>query len=128
MHASLYVAFLRLRTYISLAFVRCVGKVSDEKDIVGSRCRRESSRFSSLARLCWSTLRTRRQSVSAYLSRTRRLSILVWLCRCSGWRADAALLLDNSTLLGRLCMARAPRAHLRLITSRLFGCLDRPSR
>jgi hypothetical protein len=31
-------------------------------------------------------------------------------------------------LLGRLCLARAPRARLRLIRSRLFLCLDRRAR
>jgi len=43
-----------------------------EEDVICSRCGRDFGRFRSLARLCW----------SAHLSRTRRLSVLVGLCRC----------------------------------------------
>jgi len=89
-----------------------------EEDVIGSRCGRDFGRFRSLARLCW----------SAHLSRTRRLSVLVGLCRCPGWRPGRPLLLAYRALLGRLCLARAPRAHLRLIRSRLFRCLDRRAR
>ena len=35
-----------------------------------------------------------------------------------GWTADPALLLDYPALLGRSCVARSPRAHLRLIGRR----------
>jgi len=83
-----------------------------EEDVIGSRCGRDFGRFRSFARLCW----------SAHLSRTRRLSVLVGLCRCPAWRADPPLLLAYPALLGRLCLARAPRAHLRLIRSRLSVC------
>ena len=89
-----------------------------EEDVIGPRCGRDSSRFRSLTRLCW----------SAHLSRTRRLSVLAGLCRCPGWRADPPLLLAYPALLGRFCLACAPRAHLRLIRSRLFRCLDRRTR
>ena len=83
-----------------------------EEDVIGPRCGRDFGRFRSLARLCW----------SAHLSRPRRLSVLVGLCRCPGWRADAPMLLAYPALLGRLCLARAPRAHLRLINrSLVFG-------
>src|SRR6516165_3371285 len=47
-----------------------------EEDVIGSRCGRDFGRFRSLA--WW----------SAHLSRTRRLSVLVGLCRCPGWTAD----------------------------------------
>jgi hypothetical protein len=105
-----------------LAAFAALERFHHEEDVVGSRCRRDFGRFRSLVRLCWSALRLRprRQSVSAHLSRTRRLSILVGLCRCPGWRADFALPLDNPARLGRACLARAPRAHLRLIRWRLF--------
>lgn len=83
-----------------------------EEDVIGSRCGRDFGRFRSLAGLCW----------SAHLSRTRRLSVLVGLYRCPGWRADPPLLLAYPALLGRLCLARAPRAYLRLIRSRLSVC------
>ena len=53
---------------------------------------------------------------------------MVGLCRCAGWRANRPLLLENPALLGRSCLARAPRAHLRLIRSRLFRCLYRQAR
>jgi hypothetical protein len=89
-----------------------------EEHVIGPRCGRDFGRFRSLARLCW----------SAHLSRTRRLSVLVGLCRCSGWRADPRLLLAYPTLLGRLCLARAPRAYLRLSRSRLFRSLGRRTR
>src|SRR6516164_10418814 len=84
-----------------------------EEDVIGSRCGRDFGRFRSLA---W---------CSAHLSRTRRLSVLVGLCRCPGWTADPPLLLAYPALLGWLCLERAPSAHLRLIRSRLFRCLDR---
>ena len=89
-----------------------------EEDVIGPRCGRDFGPFRSPARLCW----------SAHLSRTRRLSVLVGLCRCPGWRADSPLLLAYPALLGRLCLARAPRAHLRLIRLRLVRCLDRRTR
>ena len=89
-----------------------------EEDVIGPRCRRDFGPFRSPAGLCW----------SAHLSRTRRLSVLVGLCRCPGWRADPPLLLAYPALLGRLCLARAPRAHLRLIRLRLVRCLDRRTR
>src|SRR4029077_20031546 len=89
-----------------------------EEDVIGSRCGRDFGRFSRLARLCW----------SAPFSRARRLSVLVGLCRRPGWRPGRPLLLAYRALLGRLCLARAPRAHLRLIRSRLFRCLDRRTR
>jgi hypothetical protein len=98
--------------------LRCVGRYHHEEDVIGPRCGRDFGRFRSLARLCW----------SAHLSRTRRLSVLVGLCRCPGWRADLPLLLAYPALLGRFCLARAPRAHLRLIRSWLFRCLDRRTR
>src|SRR5215471_15182387 len=85
-----------------------------EEDVIGSRCGRDFGRFRSLARLCserWLGPR----SWSAHLSRTRRLSALVGVCRCPGWRADRPLLLGESALLGREWLARAPRAGLRLI-------------
>ena len=37
----------------------------------------------------------------------------------------APKILAYPALLGRLCLERAPSAHLRLIRSRLFRCLDR---
>jgi hypothetical protein len=75
-----------------------------EEDANGPCCGRDFGRIRCLAGLRW----------SAHLSRTRRLSVLVGLCRCPGWRADPPLLLAYPALLGRSCLARAPRAHLRL--------------
>ena len=86
-----------------------------EEDVIGSRCGREFGRFRSLARL----------RLSALLFRTRRLSVLFGLCRCTGWRSNRPLLLAYPALLGRLCLAGAPRAHLRLIRSRLFRRLTK---
>jgi hypothetical protein len=79
-----------------------------EEDVIGPRCGRDFGPFRSPARLCW----------SAHLSRTRWLSVLVGLCRCPGWKAGPPLLLGYPGLLGRLCLAQAPRAHLRLTTER----------
>src|SRR6185312_10884732 len=112
-----------------------------EEDVVGSRCGRDFGGFCGLSGLCLARrlgpgsrcrycrrrdhrrrdrlepvlLRPRLLPRAELLLRTRRLSVLFRLCRCSGRTCGRSLLLAPRAFLEWLRVARAPRAHLRLI-------------